>query len=247
MDELTRAAEVLGSATEVALACHLDPDADALGSMLGLSAFLRARGTTTVCSFPNEPLKLPRWASFLPGSDDLVEVADYPDAPAVMVTCDCASFDRLGALGAAASNAGGGHLDRPSPLERRARDDPAGRSGRVVHVRDGVPADRGDGWRHAGRDRGLPVRRARDGHRPVPVRGDHAGDAPHRRRAPRASVRSRAHGAGAVRGQPPRVPARRGGRAGAGHGRAGRRPRVDVPDAGRPGRRRRRPGARPTT
>ena len=39
---------------------------------------LRARGTATVCSFPNEPLKLPCWASFLPGSDDLVEVADYP-------------------------------------------------------------------------------------------------------------------------------------------------------------------------
>ena len=57
MDELARAAEVLGSATEVALACHLNPDADALGSMLGLSAFLRARGTTTVCSFPNEPLE----------------------------------------------------------------------------------------------------------------------------------------------------------------------------------------------
>ena len=105
MGELTRAAAVLGSAPEVALACHLDPDADVLGSMLGLSAFLRARGTATVCSFPNEPLKLPRWASFLPGSDDLVEVADYPDAPAVMVTCDCASFDRLGPLGSAASNA----------------------------------------------------------------------------------------------------------------------------------------------
>ena len=105
MGELARAATVLGSAPEVALACHLDPDADALGSMLGLSAFLRARGTATVCSFPNEPLKLPRWASFLPGYDDLVEVADYPDAPAVMVTCDCASFDRLGPLGAAASNA----------------------------------------------------------------------------------------------------------------------------------------------
>ena len=28
-------------ATDVALACHVNPDADALGSMLGLSAFLR--------------------------------------------------------------------------------------------------------------------------------------------------------------------------------------------------------------
>jgi bifunctional oligoribonuclease and PAP phosphatase NrnA len=68
MDDLTRAAEVLGSATDVALACHLNPDADALGSMLGLAAFLRQRGTATVCSFPNEPLVLPRWAGLLPGS-----------------------------------------------------------------------------------------------------------------------------------------------------------------------------------
>lgn len=106
MDELARAAKVLGSAAEVALACHLNPDADALGSMLGLAAFLRARGVSTVSSFPNEPLALPRWAAFLPGSADLVEVRDYPGAPAVMVTCDCASFDRLGPLGRAASKAG---------------------------------------------------------------------------------------------------------------------------------------------
>lgn len=106
MDEMTRAAGVLGSATEVALACHVNPDADALGSMLGLAAFLRQRGTSTVCSFPNEPLVLPRWAALLPGSDDLVEVSDYPEAPPVMVTCDCAAFDRLGPLGQPASKAG---------------------------------------------------------------------------------------------------------------------------------------------
>ncbi len=106
MDELTRAAEVLGSATDVALACHVNPDADALGSMLGLAAYLRQQGATTVCSFPNEPLVLPRWAALLRGSEDLVEVGDFPEAPAVMVTCDCASFDRLGPLGGAASRAG---------------------------------------------------------------------------------------------------------------------------------------------
>jgi phosphoesterase RecJ-like protein len=106
MDDMARAAEVLGSATDVALTCHLNPDADALGSMLGLAAFLRQRGTATVCSFPNEPLVLPRWAGLLPGSEDLVEVSGFPAAPAVMVTCDCASFDRLGPLGGAASSAG---------------------------------------------------------------------------------------------------------------------------------------------
>jgi phosphoesterase RecJ-like protein len=104
-DALDRAAEVLSDATDVAIACHLNPDADALGSMLGLSAFLRSRGVRTVCSFPNEPMELPAWARLLPGSHELVAVRDFPRAPAVMVTCDCAAFDRLGALGPAATRA----------------------------------------------------------------------------------------------------------------------------------------------
>ena len=57
---LRRAAEILSGADEVAIACHLNPDADALGSMLGLSNFLRARGKRTVGSFANEPFELPR-------------------------------------------------------------------------------------------------------------------------------------------------------------------------------------------
>jgi phosphoesterase RecJ-like protein len=107
MDEpvLRKAAEVLAGASEVALACHVNPDADALGAMLGLSAYLRTRGVTTVCSYGNEPLEVPRWAALLPGSADLVPPASFPDAPAVMVTCDCASFDRLGVLGGSASRA----------------------------------------------------------------------------------------------------------------------------------------------
>lgn len=106
MDELKRAAEVLAAADEVALACHRNPDADALGSMLGLAGFLQARGTRTVCSYPNEPLDPPRWATFLPGAQELVPMSAFPAAPAVMVTCDCASFDRLGPLGRSASKAG---------------------------------------------------------------------------------------------------------------------------------------------
>ena len=105
MIDFARAAEVFASADEVAIACHLNPDADALGSMLGLSAFLRGRGVATICSFPNEPLDLPPWARLLPGSEDLVEVHDFPDAPRVMVTCDCASSDRLGPLEPAATRA----------------------------------------------------------------------------------------------------------------------------------------------
>lgn len=104
--ELERAAEVLASAPEVAIACHVNPDADALGATLGLSGFLRSRGVRTVCSFPNEPFQLPRWAEELPGHEALVEPRSFPDAPAVMVTCDVASMDRLASLGRSADRAG---------------------------------------------------------------------------------------------------------------------------------------------
>lgn len=103
---LDRAAAVLSDAQRVALACHVNPDADALGSMLGLAASLRARGVEVVCSFGNEPLELPRWAAALPGTDLLVAPREFPRSPEVMVTLDCAAPDRLGSLAAAASRAG---------------------------------------------------------------------------------------------------------------------------------------------
>jgi bifunctional oligoribonuclease and PAP phosphatase NrnA len=104
--DFERAAEVLSEAPDVAIACHVNPDADALGSMLGLSAFLRSRGGRTICSYPNEPLEPPRWASLLPGADGLVPPKDFPKQPAVMVTCDCAALDRLGQLAHVAGRAG---------------------------------------------------------------------------------------------------------------------------------------------
>lgn len=104
-DPLDRAAELLSAVSEVALACHVNPDADALGSMLGLSLFLRARGIHTVCSWGNEPFEPPRWLSVLPGTDALVPPREFPRAPAVLVTLDCASLDRLGALTGVAGRA----------------------------------------------------------------------------------------------------------------------------------------------
>ena len=100
LDEaMERAAAVLRDATgEVALACHVNPDPDALGSMLGLSQFLRSRGLRTVCSYGNEPFEHPRWVAELPGADVLVPPKRFPKRPALMVTLDCASADRLGNL-----------------------------------------------------------------------------------------------------------------------------------------------------
>ncbi|MFM7718377.1 MAG: DHH family phosphoesterase, partial [Actinomycetota bacterium] len=92
-DVLARAASALAGASSVALACHVNPDADALGSMLGLSTYLRGRGIATTCSYPNEPFEPPRWLELLPGRDALVPPREFPKRPELLVTCDVASLD----------------------------------------------------------------------------------------------------------------------------------------------------------
>jgi bifunctional oligoribonuclease and PAP phosphatase NrnA len=105
-DALSRAAEVLLGSEEVALACHINPDTDAVGSMLGLANHLSAQGKKVVCSFGNEPFEQPRWLSELPGTEHLVPPSEFPKAPKVLVTCDSASLDRLGALVGRVAKAG---------------------------------------------------------------------------------------------------------------------------------------------
>ena len=105
-ERLAEAARALDSAPEVALACHINPDPDALGSMLGLARFLEARGAHVVCSWGNEPMLRPRWLGMLGGEELLVEPPAFPEAPAVMVTLDAASIDRLGPLASRVSKAG---------------------------------------------------------------------------------------------------------------------------------------------
>jgi phosphoesterase RecJ-like protein len=95
---LERAAGVLSSATEVALSGHVNPDPDAIGSMLALASFLRGRGVAVICSWPNEPLELPRWLRVFDDLPPIVPVARFPKAPSVMVALDTASADRLATL-----------------------------------------------------------------------------------------------------------------------------------------------------
>jgi phosphoesterase RecJ-like protein len=105
-EALDRASEVLSSAAVVALACHVNPDPDALGSMLGLGGFLRARGVAVACSWAQQPLELPRWAEGFAGRDLLVDPKAFPAEPAVMVALDTAAPDRLGGLAQNATKAG---------------------------------------------------------------------------------------------------------------------------------------------
>ena len=97
MSELDLAADAISSAGSLALACHVAPDGDALGSMLALHRLSLAAGKPSVASWP-EPFVVGPHYTFLPGLEGATKPADFPAAPEVMVTFDCGSLDRLGEL-----------------------------------------------------------------------------------------------------------------------------------------------------
>ncbi|MEU4831911.1 bifunctional oligoribonuclease/PAP phosphatase NrnA [Streptosporangium sp. NPDC023615] len=100
-----RAVEIVSSADEIALACHVSPDGDALGSTLAVGLALRAAGKRVVASFGDRRFSVPRLLRFLPGQDLLTDPARYPAAPEVMITFDVPSVERLGTLAAVAAEA----------------------------------------------------------------------------------------------------------------------------------------------
>ena len=91
------AVAAINAADEVALACHVNPDGDALGSMLGLFHVLRGAGRRVVASFPAPFVVAPHYRD-LPGLELLTPPEEFPREPEVMVTFDCGSMDRLGSL-----------------------------------------------------------------------------------------------------------------------------------------------------
>lgn len=104
-----KVASLLAGADEVCLACHVRPDADALGSMLALAHALRAPGRRpprVTVSFGDHPFEVPEILRFLPGLDLLSPPQAYPDRPELMVTFDVGSIDRLGLLAGPAERAG---------------------------------------------------------------------------------------------------------------------------------------------
>jgi phosphoesterase RecJ-like protein len=103
-DALTRAAKAIDGADVVALACHVNPDGDALGSTLALHHVLRAAGRRSVASFPEPFVVAPHYRE-LPGLDLLVPPSEFPARPEVMATFDCGSLARLGELGVVAEAA----------------------------------------------------------------------------------------------------------------------------------------------
>ena len=101
---LESAAAVIAPAETLALACHIGPDGDALGSMLGLGIAAENAGKEVVASF-GEPFTVPASLAFLPAAH-LIPPGEFPAQPPVMIVFDAGSLDRLGELAVNASNAG---------------------------------------------------------------------------------------------------------------------------------------------
>ncbi len=96
--EWQRALDLLTQAEEIGLSCHVAPDGDALGSTLSLAQALVALGKRPVVSFGDDPFVVPAILRFLPGQELLVEPADFPPAPEIMVSSDASTVERLGLL-----------------------------------------------------------------------------------------------------------------------------------------------------
>lgn len=93
-DAVHRAAELLKGARSVVIAAHVDPDGDAIGSMLGLAHALDRIGVpaAAVLASGRRP---PVTYTFLPGSERL-RPADQAAVPQVFVALDTPNADRLG-------------------------------------------------------------------------------------------------------------------------------------------------------
>ncbi len=92
------AVDAIKNAQRIAIACHVNPDGDALGSLLGMSLALRSLGKTTYPTWGSDPAVPPPSLMFMPGADSLVQYAEIPDDTDLFVALDCGAAHRLGAV-----------------------------------------------------------------------------------------------------------------------------------------------------
>lgn len=100
------AVRAVPAAGRVLLVCHVNPDGDALGSMLGFALGLHRLGLRRVqATFPGPP-QLPEPLRGLPGERLLVPAAEAVADPDLLISFDAASESRLGELADRLTTAG---------------------------------------------------------------------------------------------------------------------------------------------
>lgn len=97
MDAVKQAIRTIKRAQNVAVVTHISPDPDAIGSLLGLSISLRAKGKS-VTALCNDPV--PRSLRFLPGSDTILSTLPSRFTPDILVCLDASDTERLGKIAA---------------------------------------------------------------------------------------------------------------------------------------------------
>jgi phosphoesterase RecJ-like protein len=103
--DLKAAVELIGSAGDITLVAHVQPDADALGSALALGLALLRRGDTVRVSF-GEPAQPPESLRALDIANLIVPPGQVPARPELLVALDTASRSRLGCLSDRVDTAG---------------------------------------------------------------------------------------------------------------------------------------------
>ncbi|MFP5352258.1 MAG: DHH family phosphoesterase [Actinomycetota bacterium] len=91
------AVAALKEAPVVNLACHVNPDGDALGALLAMALGLKQLGKDVYPSWGAPKVDVPPSYAFLPGADLLVEPGDLP-SERLFVALDCGAAHRLGSL-----------------------------------------------------------------------------------------------------------------------------------------------------
>lgn len=95
--DLAATLAALDAAKTVTVLCHVNPDADSLGSGLALAIGLGRRGVAVQVAFA-EPGAVPVSMRSLPGVEFVVPATEVEREVDLLVTVDCASAGRLGSL-----------------------------------------------------------------------------------------------------------------------------------------------------
>ena len=97
---MAEAAEKLMAADKLLITAHVNPDGDAIGSTLGLAAFLRGKGKTVTVMIDD---KLPKNLAFLPGYEKISRPQEGQTADAELLVILDTSLDRIGDVEKAAA------------------------------------------------------------------------------------------------------------------------------------------------
>ncbi len=96
-EDLQAAVRAVEKSTVVCLSSHVNPDGDALGSLLGLTLALSAQGKAVYAALPR-PEQFPPQYHFLPGREMLRDPEEIPEGADLFIALDCSNAERLEGL-----------------------------------------------------------------------------------------------------------------------------------------------------